>query len=98
MRIEATKTTTVNIDAEFASLEEFREKHPGFTIDAIDDKEVVALCEVCGQPIFEGDDYHTGDEDLIYVHASVECAPPAAFDPGTDIDGAWTMGTDEDPI
>ena len=63
MRIEASKTETISVDAEFTSVDEFREKHAGFTIEAIDDCEVVTICEGCMKVIYEGDSYHATADD-----------------------------------
>lgn len=86
MRIEARRTTT--IDEEFASVAEFREHHPDFRIEAIDDKEVVSFCELCELPIFEGDEYGTDPDGEVYVHNA--CAPDKEWDD-------WPMDTDEEP-
>jgi len=40
----------------------FRNLFPGATVETVGDKALVALCEVCGKPIFEGEAYET-DED-----------------------------------
>ena len=40
----------------------FRNLFPGATVETVGDDVLVALCEVCGKPIFEGEVYET-DED-----------------------------------
>ena len=67
----------------FAStLKEVRETWPGAVIHAIDDRAVIALCEACGEPIFEpeqGDHpTHVSDSDGYTFHA--KCWDPAEED------------------
>ena len=45
----------------------FRKQHPTFSIEAIDDKVVIAFCEHSGEPIFEGDEYVMDEQDLYYL-------------------------------
>ncbi len=40
----------------------FRALFPGAIVETVGDKTLVALCEVCGRPIFEGEP-HEVDED-----------------------------------
>ena len=47
----------------------FRNLFPGATVETVGDEAFVALCEVCGKPIFEGEAYET-DED---AHLCGEC-------------------------
>lgn len=39
---------------------------PGFRVVAVDDKELIAKCEACGKPIFDGDEY-VPCEDVVYL-------------------------------
>ena len=47
----------------------FRNLFPGATVETVGDKALVALCEVCGRPIFENETYET-DED---AYLCAEC-------------------------
>ena len=39
----------------------FRKLFPGASVETVGDKALVALCEVCGRPIFEGEAYETDE-------------------------------------
>lgn len=60
MHIEATET----IEGDFCSVSEFKAIHPHARIAYIDDKEVLAFCEHCGLPVFDGDDYQADTEGV----------------------------------
>ena len=45
----------------------FRKLFPGASVETVGDKALVALCEVCGKPIFEVEPYET-DEDAYLCH------------------------------
>lgn len=72
MRIAAVYTRTEHIDEEFGSIAEFRKLYPNFRIESVDDREVLALCEICEEPIFEGEEYGGDEDGEVLVH--VKCA------------------------
>lgn len=67
MKVEAHKTESINIEVE--SFSKFTERYPVsecWIIDAIDDVEVIAMCEVCGEPITEEQEYLCDSEGVFW--------------------------------
>ena len=69
-KIYAEKTENIEVDVECDNATDaaqtFKQLHPDFKIDYINDDEVTGFCETSGEVILQGD-YYSVDEDGIYV-------------------------------
>ena len=69
--LEVTGRSTHRVEFDTADPAEailrFRNLFPGATVETVGDEAFVALCEVCGKPIFEVEPYET-DEDAYLCH------------------------------
>ena len=54
-------------------IQKAKRKWHGLRIEAIDNKYVAGVCESCGTPLFDGDDYAYDDEGIIWCR---ECDSP----------------------
>ena len=78
MRVEARRTELVMLDVE--DFAEFRLRYPQWHAESVDDREVIAVCELCEQPILFGDDeagipdddYLTTED--VYLHRACAAA------------------------
>ena len=64
MKIEAERSETIEVEC--TDLATFQREHPGFKIQTIDDVLVVADCEVCDDPIMDGEDYYHDSEGVTW--------------------------------
>lgn len=67
--VKPSETKEKNIIA--SSIEEainkFKKKYPKYIPDWVDDKSILGYCEYSGKPIFEGDEYYSDSDGIMWL-------------------------------